>query len=302
MSLIIFLLLFACQSAAEQKGTSEVDTTNEYDYPVEGTIPDRSFIEPFERDSIKAKLQNKIDSGEPLIVHCLVPLCDNEHQGIVPTTESLGNGFSTRTNLYWATSNGQKRFFERHANWKSLSLNFDLTDTILERVAFQRKFQNGAKVILVCDAYRGDQMEACLDDYFAYLSGYKSSFLDLETENDLIIGDEADLIAFNGHNGLMDVDIDTTYANIPRQKDAVAIACSSRSWFNPYFLEVNAYPLVTTTNLLYPGAFILNGIIEKWAMMDSEENIRFAAGDAYHEVKQCGQRSGRNLFATGWGG
>lgn len=35
------------------------------------------------------------------IVHVLVALCDNEHQGIVPVPARLGNGEDPERNLYW---------------------------------------------------------------------------------------------------------------------------------------------------------------------------------------------------------
>ncbi|MBN4073169.1 hypothetical protein JYT74_03900, partial [Crocinitomix catalasitica] len=228
-----------------------------------------------------------------------VPLCDNVNQGIVPTSASLGDGFSTTTNLYWATSHGQKKFFIRHSKWSQIVTVFTPNDTILERVAFERTFGNGARVLLVCDAYRGDQMVACLKDYFNFLAGYRKDSL-ISGNSSLPIGQDADMLVFNGHNGLMDTSVDTIYANNKREKDAVVIACSSESYFNPYFEKTNSYPLVNTTNLMYPGAFCMNGVIEKWAMMDTEENIRLAAGDAYNEIKKCGQRGARALFSTGW--
>ena len=41
------------------------------------------------RSTILNYLEQKIKKGEPLVAHVLVPLCDNEHQGIVPTSATI---------------------------------------------------------------------------------------------------------------------------------------------------------------------------------------------------------------------
>ncbi|HST23582.1 MAG TPA: hypothetical protein VLR90_20895, partial [Blastocatellia bacterium] len=35
------------------------------------------------------------------VIHVLVALCDNEHQGIVPVPAKIGNGDDPQNNLYW---------------------------------------------------------------------------------------------------------------------------------------------------------------------------------------------------------
>lgn len=253
-----------------------------------------------DRSEIVANLQEKVEKGEPLVAHCLVPLCDNENQGIVPTSKSLGDGFSLITNLYWATSYGMKKFFVKNPKWKQLEVtNFDPSDTILERVAFERTYDSGAKVVLICDAYRGDMMEPCVYDYLNSLAGYKSDSINFGGDY-LRINQDADLLAFNGHNGLMDVWADTVFAEGPRNKDAVVVACASESYFLPHYIMTHSYPLVNTTTLLWPGAMCLDRILQHWANFESEEVIANGAGDAYHEVKECGRQAARNMFSTGW--
>ena len=150
------------------------------------------------------------------------------------------------------------------------------------------------------DAYRGDRMKVCLEDYFNSLAENKTEILTIDSTKIPIYGN-ADLIGFNGHNGLMDTEIsyEITKQNI-RQKDALSISCQSKYYFNERYQEINAYPLVVTTNNLYPGGFIVEGIIEKWAIQKSDELIRQEAGNAYHRVKKCGIKGARRLFQTGW--
>jgi len=256
--------------------------------------------EVFDRTQIKLNLKSKIENDIPLVVHVLVPLCDNVHQGIVPTTKSLGDGFSLRTNLYWATSHGMKRYFKELEDWKLLSSQIYNPDSVvLERVVFEKEFTNGTKVKLIADAYRGDKIEDCLLDFFNALSGTLTDTVFIEGDT-LLTHSKADLVVYNGHNGLMDVWVDDVVNVDGVEKDAAVIACSSMYDFNQKLNYAKGYPLVMTTNLLYPGAFVLEGVINSWALQKSEELIRQSAGDEYHRVKKCGINGARNLFSTGW--
>ena len=172
---------------------------------------------------------------------------------------------------------------------------------ILQRAIFTKTFPNGAKVYLVADAYRGDSMTVCLDDYFNSLSENKKDTLIIGKDT-IGINGGADLIAFNGHNGLMDENTKFEKANSQtRPKDAVSISCASSGYFKINYLETYSYPLVHTTNLLYPGAFILEGILNEWAMLKSDIDCKKAAGNAYYEHKpKSGPNGSQNLFDYGW--
>lgn len=253
------------------------------------------------RSSIINYLEQKINNGEPLVAHVLVPLCDNMHQGIVPTSESLGNGLDPDHNLYWMTSKGVKRYFRDLPDWKMVEDNKEVSENIMERVVFTKSFDNGANLILVADAYRGDRMPECLDDYFNSLSGH---LIDSVEVNGIYvqINGRADLMAFNGHNGLMDESTTYQYADEnTKPKDAVSISCASSGFFKDHYWSTSSYPLVHTTNLLYPGAFILEGILNKWAMLENEESCKKAAGNAYYKHKpKSGPNGSQNLFNYGW--
>ena len=293
-----FGVLLSCSSQIQiESQLTVVDTT------IVDTVLDVDLIPEyveFDRAAIKSKLQSKIDSGKPLFVHVLVPLCDNINQGIVPTSKSLGDGFSLRTNLYWATSHGVKRYFKELEDWELINSEvFHPDSVVLERVIFKKKFNTGAKVYLIADAYRGDKIENCLIDFFNSLSGSLKNKVMLENDT-VLLHSNADLMAYNGHNGLMDVWVEETINIDNIQRDAVVIACSSMYDFNERLKYLNTYPLVMTTNLLYPGAFVLEGVINSWVLQKSEELIRQSAGDEYHRVKKCGINGARNLFSTGW--
>lgn len=256
--------------------------------------------EQIDRSAIIARLEQKIAANEALNVHVLVPLCDNENQGIVPTSASLGNGMSLKSNLYWATSKGMKRYFKEQTSWTLLHSQLDPNEHVLERVVFEKKMKNGAVVRMVIDAYRGDRMKECLDHYFASLAGKLKYSMTID-ERDLALYGNADLIAFNGHNGLMDTDVDVVQNLDGEQRDAVIIACISHDYFLPYLEASGSYPLVTTRSLLYPGAPVLDEVLSRWATLESNEMIRQGAGDGYYAMKpKSGVNGARKMFKSGW--
>jgi hypothetical protein len=288
--------MFSCSSDIDILDKNEEVVENE---SIEDSIK-LTPITQFDRKNIRSKIDSIKLSGGDLFVHCLVPLCDNDNQGIVPVSKSLGDGLNLRTNLYWATGHGMKGYFKKSANWKTLRIYNPTNPNILERCVFRRKIGK-ANVYLITDAYRGDRMKECLDDYFSSLAGGIKDTLQIDSII-VNINSSADLIAFNGHNGLMDNVIDIVDAKDNRERDAVAIGCISNEYFKPYFESTRAYPLVMTTGLMYPGAFVLEDIIKKWATNSTDLEIRYAAGDAYNRIMKCGQNGGRNLFSTGWDG
>lgn len=294
-----FLFLLTIVSCKREFLPESTVVGDRFFLPGEFKLNDHSWLIPFSRDFIELNLRKKIEQGETLVVHALVPLCDNKHQGIVPTTESLGDGFNLKSNLYWATRHGLKRYFVENSQWSVLKNNYVANDTILERVSFYRQFENGAQVVLICDAYRGDRMYECLTDYFSFLAGKKSDSLKTNLTN-LACGKDADLLVFNGHNGIYEARPDSCFATRQRQKDAVVIACGSYWNYLPFIENTNCYPLVTTTQSMYPGATVLNNIIESWANLESAESIRFAAAQGYHEMKNCGLENADRMFYSGW--
>lgn len=180
----------------------------------------------------------------------------------------------------------------------------DVSPDILERVVFKKVYANGAQVHLVIDAWRGDRMKACLDTYFKSLSGIHQeqvAYKDGEQQVILPLGGKAHLLGFNGHNGLMDTELGWPTQKNKHQIDAVVIACASASYFCPRIQLAGGYPLVTTTSLLFPGAPVMEFIVDAWATQKSEEVIKNAAGDGYHAMKpKVSTNAARNMFSTGY--
>lgn len=255
---------------------------------------------PTDRQAILSRLRDKVAQPQPLVAHILVPLCDNAHQGIVKVNASLGNGQNLKTNLYWGAGYGIRTHFQRQAEWKTLSVSDPAEPHILERLVMRRSYPNGATVVLVADAYDGAYMKQCLEDYLDALCGIKHGHVQAGAESFPAWGD-ADLLAFNGHNGLMDTDVRERSFQGGHARDAVVIACMSHAYFEDHLRRASAYPLVTTTNLLAPEAYIMRAIIDAWAQLKSGEEVDLAAAQGNSSVQtKCSLSASNRLFRTGW--
>lgn len=293
--LIVFSILLTNCSSKNQNSNHIVSDTVIYKYG----LNDNFECDTFNRDSIRAKIKFKKANKIPLVIHVFVPLCDNEHQGIVPTSKSLGDGFNLRTNLYWGAGYGIKTHFVRKKAWKLNYAEKDIDTNILERVIFTKQYDANTKVVLIADAYRGDRMENCLRDFFNAMAEFSNDTIVLKGDT-VNLANDRDFFVFNGHNGLMDVDVESIENKESRMKDAAVISCMSFMYFNERLKCLRAYPLVTTQELLPPEAYILEGIIDAWAMQKSNELIRLSAGDAMYKVFKRNKNGMRNIFYSGW--
>ena len=231
------------------------------------------------------------------VIHVFVALADNVNQGIVPVSASLGNGDNPVTNLYWGAAFGVRTFFSRNKDWELLSVTRNPTATILERCIFRHR---RTSILLVADAYRGKDITQTTWDFLEAAGGkpgekLKAGNVEFHT------GGSADLVAYIGHNGLMDFKLAAhPERRDDRQRRAIILACASKSYFSPALQQSGATPLLWTTNLMAPEAYVLSAAIDGWMKKESDEQIRLRAADAYHKYQKCGVRAARALFATGW--
>ena len=298
LGLLVFL--FGCHSVANNE-ISEVELFLEQDEKNGHNIV-LTDLEPitkqFDRQEIKEALALKKANQEALIVHLYIPLCDNEHQGIVPTSKSLGDGLSVRTNLYWATSGGTKAYFKKQADWELLYDSLNIDSNVLERVVFKKNIDR-IPVFLIADAYRGDRMEETLNNYLSAIAGAHTDSVLLDNGTTLVGAGNADMVMFNGHNGMMDAVRLNNYPNKDgRKKDVVMNACVSYGYLQEEFMKAGGYPLVRTNTLLYPGAYVLAQIIEDWVKGVEEKQLCLNAGRAYCLKHDCG--AGSKVYKAGW--
>ena len=231
------------------------------------------------------------------VIHVLVALCDNVNQGIVPVPAQLGNGEDTLKNLYWGAAYGVKTYFSKSPNWTKLATIQNPKENVLERVIFKYKTQN---VYLVADAYRGSKMRETVNDFFSAVSG--ETLENIEINNlTLQIAGSANLVAFVGHNGLMDFKLDKEIGTKDdNRRDAIILACASRQYFAPHLKKTNANPILWTSNLMAPEAYILHDAIEGWIRGENNQQIQTRGAAAYAKFQKISLKSASNLLVTGW--
>ena len=123
--------------------------------------------------------------ASPKKIRVFIALCDNKTQGIVPVGKKIGNGNDAASNLYWGCSDGFGSYFRRSKSWKIISSETDVSRLILRRMKLSHKSND---MEIVAEAYRGSRnIKQCLTDFESAAS--QGNY---------------DLVAFIGHNGLMD--------------------------------------------------------------------------------------------------
>lgn len=238
------------------------------------------------------------------VIHVFVALCDNVNQGIVPVSASLGNGDNPQTNLYWGAAFGVKTFFSKNKDWQAVNptnVSVKSPAVVLDRVVFRHR-KSGA--YLVAEAYRGSYIRQATEDFLAATSGAPGEKLTVSIdgkETDLYLGGSANLIAYIGHNGLMDFQL----SSVPKKRDgesreAIILACASKSYFADSLRAAGAKPLLWTTNLMAPEAYVLSAALDGWFNHEADEQIRVRAAKSYAAYQRIGLRGASGLFATGW--
>jgi len=231
------------------------------------------------------------------VIHVFVALADNVNQGIVPVSHSLGDGDNPKTNLYWGAAFGIKTFFSKNPDWQLLSVVQNPKTAVLERCIFKHRSHT---LFLVADAYQGKEIRTAISEFLHALSGEPGEKI-TAGESEFSLHGSAELLAYVGHDGLMDFQL----PNIARQRDtrqrqAIILACASKQLFSQPLKPTGALPLLWTTNLMAPEAYILSAAVDGWIAKESAEQIRERAARAYDKYQHCGLRSARGLFATGF--
>jgi hypothetical protein len=237
----------------------------------------------------------------PRVVHVFVALADNEHQGIVPVPKALGNGDDAVRNLYWGAAFGVRTYFRKSPEWKEVAHTLNPTPYVLERSVF---YDAEDKVAMIADAYRGREIKQAVHDFFEAASGnFREETLRVAAGggNDIEVPGSPELIVYVGHDGLMDFALEQTFPNRGTAKrQAIVLACASKSFFAPGLRPTGAEPLLWTTGLMAPEAYTLKAALDGWMRGESGEQIRRRAAEAYGKYQKISVGAGMRLFASGW--
>jgi hypothetical protein len=237
----------------------------------------------------------------PVSIHVIVSLCDNKHQAIVPVPEKLGNGSDPVHNLYWGALYGMKTYFKKSSHWNLIHSESKINKSIIERIVFKHTIHNA---YLVADAYYGHAIDRAIYNVIASVYGAAKEQVPVNINTSLLnigIGGNADLIAYIGHNGLMEFSYQLHLKRIAEEKrEFIILACKSKDYFLPYLRDSGAEPLLWTTGFMAPEAYVLEDSLEGWLRNESKEQIRIRAAKSYHHYQHCGLSAAKKLFVTTW--
>lgn len=230
-------------------------------------------------------------------IHVLVALCDNKYQGIVPVPEKIGNGQDPDQNLYWGAGYGVRTYFTKSKEWKLLKS--EKKDSIrMERLIFQNVAHKN--YYLVADAYDGQYIKNCTKDFLYSNSGQMKEVIAINNTKIGIYGN-AQLVSYIGHDGLMDFQLSESFKNTDgKTRDCIILACYSKRFFSPLLRDTKANPLVWTSHLMAPEAYILHDALTGYIRNESAEQVRSRAALAYSKYQKCSVKAARNLLVTGW--
>lgn len=220
-----------------------------------------------------------LPSGPGKQVAVFVALCDNEHQGIASVPEKIGNGFVPSQNLYWGCSDALPKVLRASCDWgrpQYFSTYDGQPETVLETVVCTRA-DNAATVYAY--AYRGDSIEACMTDFEASIASSRY-----------------DLVAYIGHNGLMDVELPEP-APAASKTDVVVLCCLSNEWFSDRVRRMGATPILMTRQFMYPAGKVFTEVLAAWLKAPrNAASIHSAAARAYAQNQGISVKAAGGVF------
>jgi hypothetical protein len=244
-----------------------------------------------------AQISGNKDTITPAL-HILVALCDNQYQGIVPVPEKIGKGDQPNSNLYWGCGYGIRSYFKKSTEWRfirkmHLSDSIKKDSVLLERLLFQH-ISSGQ--FLLADAYNGRYIKNCTRDFIFSLS---AQLKDTIHQNKSILGiyGNAKLIAYIGHDGLMDFDFTDSVINKDgKKRDCIILACRSKAYFEPFVKQAGAKALVWTTGLMCPEAYTVHDALVAYCNKQNTKTVRLKAAEAYSKYQKCSLKAAMNLL------
>jgi hypothetical protein len=258
-------------------------------------------------EEVQERITKDLREGGPVVVHVVVALCDNRYQGIVPVPAHLGNGQEAGANLYWGALYGVRTFLSRKAGWRIVESVKNPRERVLERVVLHTKLKRDGvdvEAYVVADAWDGKEIRAVTDRFMAMAAGHhgeKVVFKNGESPVTLSAGGNAHVIAYVGHNGLMDFELEHTPTPLQgaQPRSSLVLACASRPYFLDHLRKGGSHPLLLTSCLMAPEAYSLDAALRAWIAGQPATRVRDAAASAYHKYQKCGLKGATRLFAAG---
>jgi len=228
------------------------------------------------------------------VIHVFVALCDNKYQGIVPVPPAIGNGQDPETNLYWGCDNGVRTYFKKSKDWQLLKKQKGAS-IILERLIFRHRTK---RIYLVADAWDGQAIEKTTEDFLFSCAGQLKDTIHYSRQV-IGINGNAQLLAYIGHDGLMDFRLPNEFKNTDyKTRDCIILACTSKKYFNSFITNAKTNVLLWTTGLMCPEAYTLHDAVTGYINNEPKASIRNRAIAAYVKYQKCSTQAAANLLVN----
>ncbi|MBL0215040.1 MAG: hypothetical protein IPQ07_14280 [Myxococcales bacterium] len=240
-----------------------------------------------------------LTAGRPLVVEVHVPLCESTI--IACGNKKLGDGDNPETNLYWATTPGFGEWFARRGSgWKRM-LKQTAADTgdadVLAVHVYRRTLATPAawkkrgapaklELDIVVHGWRGKAIDRALAAYAADVSGSTPRTIKLDDGTTLAAGGAAQIVAWVGHNRLMDLESFQWPTPATMTKGAIAIACHTAAYMEEDVPAATRVPLLMTRDFLFANAAPLEATVLAFASGGTYAKIRLDAATAYAGVQK----------------
>lgn len=257
---------------------------------------------------LETRMITDIMAGRPIVANIIAPLCDTSI--LACGNAKLGDGDSLKTNLYWATTAGFGEWFgRRRGGWRNvLTLTGDNTGDKdrLATLVYQRTIntpkawqQRGAPktydLFVIVNGWRGKAIDRALTAYAREVSGLDSRELELPDHRTLATGGGAHIVAYSGHNRLMDVDEFTWPAPSKNAIGAIAVACLTADYMEATVPAPTRVPLLLTRDFLFANAAPVEATVMAVATGQGYAAIRRDAAAAYALVQKT---SAKRVFGA----
>jgi hypothetical protein len=254
---------------------------------------------------VQRRIVDQIREGKPIVVQVIVCLADNRYQGIAPLSPELGNGQIPSTNLYWGAKYGVKTFLTDEAGWEVVDTPRVIRPGMLQSVVLKKWFPrglfNGVDVYLVAEAWEGEAIKAATKRFLAIAAGDSVTTVAVKKDDKTIrlpAGGAADIVAYVGHNGLMDFTLDSLPVQnadaLPRS--AIILANATKPYFQKYMAATGSHVLLWTTGVISPGAFTLDAAVESCVRGDNFREVLDNVAETYSKYEDCSIKAARSLF------
>lgn len=251
----------------------------------------------------------RVTHGAPIVVMAHVPLCDNRI--LRCGSKRMGDGDNPDTNLYWNTDEGFLGWFGRRGSgWRAVDVKEAgaPADVLETRVWHRRVAATGAwrahgvtdpiDVYLVVYAWRGTAIDATLAAYLDDVYGDTPREVTLADGTTLHAGGASTIVAWVGHNRLMDVEPIDWAARAAHAtaapKGVIAEACQTAPYMAAEVSSPARVPLLMTNDFLFAGAHAFEGVATAFARGGTLSEIRtlataqYAAGE-HQTVRHVGR-------------